>query len=219
MGDDGLLGRVKQKLIDTKQKWAGEGRLLTGAVADPATRLPPGQREVKNWPVLDLGVQPNVPVKTWRLDVDGLVANPISWSWAEFAGRATAQTTSDIHCVTAWSRFDNHWTGLPTRALLDIVQPKPEARFVIEYSADGYTTNVPLADFAGEDVLLAHSWEGKPITREHGGPVRLVLPKLYFWKSAKWLTRLEFVAEDRACFWEQRGYHMRGDPWAEERYG
>ena len=99
------------------------------------------------------------------------------------------------------------------------MQPKPEARFVIEYSADGYTTNVPLADFAGEDVLLAHSWEGKPITREHGGPVRLVLPKLYFWKSAKWLTRLEFVAEDRACFWEQRGYHMRGDPWAEERYG
>jgi DMSO/TMAO reductase YedYZ molybdopterin-dependent catalytic subunit len=226
MNDDGLLGRVKQKLIETKQRWAGEGRLLTGAHADKslaasdqATRLPPGQREVKNWPVLDLGVQPNVPVKTWRLDIDGLVANPTSWSWAEFAQRAQVEMTSDIHCVTAWSRYDNHWTGMATRALLDIVQPQPEARFVIEHSADGYTTNVPLADFAGEGVLLAHSWEGKPLSREHGGPVRLVLPKLYFWKSAKWLTRLEFVADDRACFWEQRGYHMRGDPWAEERYG
>ena len=219
MGDDGLLGRVKQKLIEAKQRWAGEGRLLTGAAADPATRLPPGQRQVENWPVLDLGVQPNVPVKTGRLDVDGLVGNPISWSWAEFAPQAKASMTSDIHCVTAWSRYDNRWTGMPTRAVLEIVRPRPEARFVIEHSADGYTTNVPLADFAGEDVLLAHSWEGKPLSREHGGPVRLVLPKLYFWKSAKWLTRLEFVAEDRACFWEQRGYHMRGDPWAEERYG
>ncbi len=226
MGDEGLLGRVKQKLIETKQKWAGEGRLLTGTPADQSraardqgARLPPGQREVKNWPVLDLGVQPNVPVKTWRLDVDGLVANPISWSWAAFAPQARAEMVSDIHCVTAWSRFDNRWTGMPARALLDIVQPKPEARFVIQYSADGYDTNVPLADFAGDDVLLAHSWEGQPLTREHGGPVRLVLPKLYFWKSAKWLTRLEFVAADRACFWEQRGYHMRGDPWAEERYG
>jgi DMSO/TMAO reductase YedYZ molybdopterin-dependent catalytic subunit len=219
MTDDGVLGRVKQRLIETKQRWAGEGRLLTGAAGDPATRLPPGQREVKNWPVLDLGLQPNVPTQAWRLDVDGLVGNPISWSWAEFASRATAEITSDIHCVTAWSRFDNHWTGLPARALLDIVQPQPEARFVIQYSADGYDTNVPLADFAGDDVLLAHSWDGEPLTREHGGPVRLVLPRLYFWKSAKWLTRLEFVAEDRACFWEQRGYHMRGDPWTEERYG
>jgi DMSO/TMAO reductase YedYZ molybdopterin-dependent catalytic subunit len=219
MSEDGLLGRVKQKLIETKQKWAGEGRLLTGTHADRGTRLPPGQREVKNWPVLDLGVQPSVPVKTWRLDVDGLVGNPISWSWAEFARHADVEMISDIHCVTAWSRFDNHWTGMKTKALLDIVQPKPEARFVIEHSADGYTTNVPLADFAGDDVLLAHSWAGKPLAREHGGPVRLVLPKLYLWKSAKWLTRLEFVAADRACFWEQRGYHMRGDPWAEERYG
>jgi DMSO/TMAO reductase YedYZ molybdopterin-dependent catalytic subunit len=219
MGDDGLLGRVKQKLIETKQRWAGEGRLLTGTHGDRGVRLPPGQRAVKNWPVLDLGVQPNVPVKAWRLDVDGLVAKPISWSWADFAPHARVEMASDIHCVTAWSRFDNHWTGMPAKALLAIVQPKPEARFVIEHGADGYTTNVPLADFARDDVLLAHSWEGQPLAREHGGPVRLVLPKLYFWKSAKWLTRLELVAEDRACFWEQRGYHMRGDPWAEERYG
>ncbi|MFM7347456.1 MAG: sulfite oxidase-like oxidoreductase [Tagaea sp.] len=217
--DDGLFGQIKQKLVDTKRKWSAEGRLLTGASADPATRLPPGQREVKNWPVLDLGIQPDVSAKTWRLDVGGLVENPISWSWPEFARQKQVDFVSDIHCVTAWSRFDNRWRGVSTRHLLDLVKPKPEAKFVVQHSYDGYTTNVPLSYFADEDVLLAHEWEGKPISREHGGPVRLVLPKLYFWKSAKWLTKLEFVAEDQAGFWEVRGYHMRGDPWTEERYG
>jgi len=218
--DDSMLGKVRQKLVETKQKWAGEGRLLTGERADPAAqRLPPGQREVKNWPVLDLGIQPDVPAAKWRLDVTGLVESPLAWSWADFAAQPQVTFTSDIHCVTAWSRFDNTWQGVSTRHLLDLVRPKPEAKFVIQHSYDGYTTNVPLADFAGEDVLLAWRWEGQPIAREHGGPVRLVLPRLYFWKSAKWLTKLDFVAEDRACFWEQRGYHMRGDPWKEERYG
>jgi DMSO/TMAO reductase YedYZ molybdopterin-dependent catalytic subunit len=219
-GDETPIGKVRQKLVETKQKWAGEGRLLTGRPADPrAERLPPGQREVRNWPVLDLGVQPPVPTEKWRLDVAGLVENRISWSWADFLAEARATVTSDIHCVTAWSRFDNRWEGVPTRRLLELVQPKPEAKFVIQHSYDGYTTNVALADFAGEDVLLAHRWEGQPIGREHGGPVRLVLPKLYFWKSAKWLTRLEFVEIDKPGFWELRGYHNRGDPWMEERYG
>jgi DMSO/TMAO reductase YedYZ molybdopterin-dependent catalytic subunit len=217
--DDGIFGQFKQKLVDTKRKWSAEGRLLTGASADPATRLPPGQREVKNWPVLDLGIQPDVSAKTWRLDAAGLVENPISWNWAEFARQPQVDFVSDIHCVTAWSRFDNRWRGVSTRHLLDIVKPKPEAKFVVQHSYDGYTTNVPLSYFADDDVLLAHEWEGKPISREHGGPVRLVLPKLYFWKSAKWLTKLEFAAEDKAGFWEVRGYHMRGDPWTEERYG
>jgi DMSO/TMAO reductase YedYZ molybdopterin-dependent catalytic subunit len=218
--DGGILGKVRKKLVESKQKWAGEGRLLTGEAADPATRrLPPGQKEVKNWPVLDLGIQPAIPAGRWRLDVDGLVENPISLSWAELRALPQATITSDIHCVTAWSRFDNRWEGVTTRTLLDLVRPRPEARFVIQHGYDGYTVNVPLADLGGEDVLLAHSWEGQPITTEHGGPVRLVLPKLYFWKSSKWLNRLEFVAEDRACFWEERGYHMRGDPWKEERYG
>ncbi len=218
--DESLLGKVRQKLVETKQKWAGEGRLLTGETADPKTRrLPPGQREVKNWPVLDLGIQPDVPPEKWQLTVDGLVENPVTWSWADFIAQPQVTRTSDIHCVTAWSRFDNHWEGVATRHLLDVVRPKPEARFVIQHSYDGYTTNVPLEAFAGEDVLLACRWEGKPITREHGGPVRLVLPKLYFWKSAKWLARLEFVAQDRPGFWEVRGYHNYGDPWREERYG
>ena len=220
MSDESMLGRFKAKLIETKQRWAREERLITGKRADAEhRRLPPGQREVKNWPVLDLGVQPDVPAGRWRLDIDGAVEAPLSWSWADFAAQPQADIVSDIHCVTAWSRYDNRWTGVTTRHLLDLIKPRPDARFVIEHSYDGYTTNVPLADFAGEDVILAHSWQGRPLTREHGGPVRLVLPALYFWKSAKWLSRLEFVAEDRASFWEQRGYHMRGDPWAEERYG
>jgi DMSO/TMAO reductase YedYZ molybdopterin-dependent catalytic subunit len=221
MAEDGpILGKIKQKLVESKRKWADEGRLLTGRTADPAAeRLPPGQREVKNWPVLDLGVQPSVTTANWRLDVDGLVENKVSWSWDDFRNRATAQITSDIHCVTAWSRFDNRWEGLRTRDLLDIVQPRPDAKYVVQHSYDGYTTNVSLDDFAGEDVLLAWRWEGEPITREHGGPVRLVLPGLYFWKSAKWLTRLEFVAIDRPGFWEVRGYHNHADPWKEERYG
>jgi DMSO/TMAO reductase YedYZ molybdopterin-dependent catalytic subunit len=218
--DGGLLGKVKQKLVDTKQKWAAEGRLLTGETprAD-RPRLPPGQREVKNWPVLDLGIQPEVTTETWRLEVDGLVECPITWRWADLLAQPQVEMTSDIHCVTQWSRYDNRWLGVALKHLLAQVRPKPEARFVIQTAFDGYTTNVPLADLDDDDVILAHRWLGEPISREHGGPVRLVLPKLYFWKSAKWLQRFTFVAEDKPGFWEERGYHMRGDPWAEERYG
>lgn len=214
-----MLGKVKAKLIETKQKWASEGRLLTGESAAPVVRLPPGQREVKNWPILDLGIQPEVTTANWKLEVEGLVETPVTLDFAAFMALPQVETVSDIHCVTQWSRFDNAWAGVTTRALLALVRPRPEARYVIQTSYDGYTTNLPLADFAGEDVLLAHRWEGEPIAREHGGPVRLVLPKLYFWKSAKWLTKLSFVAEDQPGFWEVRGYHMRGDPWKEERYG
>jgi DMSO/TMAO reductase YedYZ molybdopterin-dependent catalytic subunit len=214
-----MLDKVKAKLIATKQKWASEGRLLTGESAEPVVRLPPGQREVKNWPVLDLGILPEVTTANWKLEVEGLVEAPLTLDFADFMALPQVEAVSDIHCVTQWSRFDNAWAGVATRELLARVRPRPEARFVIQTSYDGYTTNLPLADFAGEDVLLAHRWEGAPIAPEHGGPVRLVLPKLYFWKSAKWLTKLSFVAEDQPGFWEVRGYHMRGDPWKEERYG
>lgn len=218
--DDGMLGKVMAKLVKTKQKWARDGRLLTGEVAQPdLVRLPPGQREVKNWPVLDLGIQPEVTKDSWRLEVDGLVENPLTWNFRDFTAQPQVTIRSDIHCVTQWSRFDNIWQGVATRHLLGLVKPRSEAKFVIQTSYDGYTTNIPLADLAGEDVLFAHRWEGEEISREHGGPVRLVLPKLYLWKSAKWLTKLSFVAEDKPGFWEVRGYHMRGDPWNEERYG
>ncbi len=207
------------KLTRTKEKWAREGRFLTGRVTRPEDqRLPPGQHLTKDWPVLDLGVMPPISRERWRLDVYGAIDNPIFWTFAEFAAQKQVQFTSDIHCVTTWSRYDNEWEGLATRELLAACQPREDARFVVLHAHDGYTTNLALEDFAAEDALLAHSWSGQPLTEEHGGPVRLVVPHLYFWKSAKWLQAIEFVTEDAPGFWEVRGYHNRGDPWAEQRY-
>ena len=207
------------KLTRTKEKWAREGRFLTGRVTRPEDqRLPPGQHLTKDWPVLDLGVMPPISRERWRLDVYGAIDNPIFWTFAEFAAQKQVQFTSDIHCVTTWSRYDNEWEGLATRELLAACQPGEDARFVVLHAHDGYSTNLALEDFAAEDALLAHSWSGQPLTEEHGGPVRLVVPHLYFWKSAKWLQAIEFVTEDAPGFWEVRGYHNRGDPWAEQRY-
>ncbi|PDT90305.1 sulfite oxidase-like oxidoreductase [Bradyrhizobium sp. Y36] len=207
------------KLTRTKEKWAREGRFLTGKIARPEDqRLPPGQHLTKDWPVLDLGVVPPISRERWRLDVYGSVETPVFWTFAEFSAQKQAQFTSDIHCVTTWSRYDNEWEGLATRELLAACQPREDARFVTLHSYDGYTTNLALEDFAAEDALLAHSWSGQPLTEEHGGPVRLVVPHLYFWKSAKWLQAIEFLTEDAPGFWEVRGYHNRGDPWAEQRY-
>jgi DMSO/TMAO reductase YedYZ molybdopterin-dependent catalytic subunit len=217
---DGLLGQVRRKLIEAKRAWAREGRLLTGKTGDrERDRLPPGQHEVRNWPVLDLGVQPDIPIEKWRLTLDGLVENPVRWTWQDFLAQPVTRLTSDIHCVTAWSRFDNRWEGVSARHVISVVRPRPEAKFVVLHSFDTYTTNVALDAFDDEDVLLAHRWEDAPIPREHGGPVRVVIPKLYFWKSAKWVKRIEFAAADRPGFWEIRGYHNAGDPWREERYG
>jgi len=207
------------KLTRTKEKWAREGRFLTGRITRPEDqRLPPGQHLTKDWPVLDLGVVPPVSRERWRLDVYGAIENPVFWTFAEFTAQKQAQFTSDIHCVTTWSRYDNEWEGLATRELLAACQPREDARFVVLHSYDGYTTNLALDDFAAEDALLAHSWSGQPLTEEHGGPVRLVVPHLYFWKSAKWLQRIEFREDDKPGYWEVRGYHNRGDPWEEQRY-
>ncbi|AWK88070.1 sulfite oxidase-like oxidoreductase [Azospirillum thermophilum] len=212
-------GAVRDKLVAAKERWARDGRALTGTTADPARdRLPPGQRLVEDWPVLDLGVQPRVTTGNWSLTVDGLVENPLRWSWDDFQAQPQERFLSDIHCVTTWSRYDNTWQGVSARHLLSVVRPKPEARFVLFHAYDGYTTNVALEDFAADDVLLATSWEGQPISRDHGGPVRVVVPKLYFWKSAKWVKRIELLAEDRKGYWEVRGYHNHADPWTEERY-
>jgi DMSO/TMAO reductase YedYZ molybdopterin-dependent catalytic subunit len=216
---DGLLAKARRKLVESKQRWAREGRLLTGHASRPEEqRLPPGQRKVENWPVLDLGIQPAVAIEHWRLGVAGLVETPLTWDWAGFRALPVFRNVSDIHCVTAWSRFDNAWEGVSARDILAAARPKPEARFVVFHSYDDYTTNLPLADFAEPDVLLAHSWQGRPLPREHGGPIRAIVPKLYFWKSAKWIRRIELVAEDRSGFWEERGYNNHGDPWREERY-
>ncbi len=218
--DTGLLGQIKQKLLDSKKKWADEGRLITGKTGDRRLdRLPPGQHEVKNWPVLDLGVQPKVEAWEWGLTVDGLVENPITWSFQDFLAQPQFEDVSDIHCVTAWSRFDNHWEGVSAAHILSVVKPRPAANHVVFHSYDGYTTNLTLANFSDPDVLLAYKWEGEQIPRNHGGPVRAIVPKYYFWKSAKWLKRIEFVDRDRPGFWELRGYHNEGDPWLEDRYG
>jgi len=213
-------GRPREKLIARKQEWAREGRLLTG-LPDPEgrERLPPGQRLGREWPVLDLGVQPDVTEQKFRLDVDGEVAHPLSLSLVEFMALPQSESVSDMHCVTQWSRYDNQWRGVAARALLEMVQPRQNARHVIFHAHDGYTTNVRLDQFDQPDVALVHSWDGKPITREHGGPVRVLIPRLYLWKSAKWARRLEFTRDDRPGFWEVRGYHNNADPWLEERYG
>ena len=210
----------KDKLVRTKEGWARAGRLLTGKAGDPAIdRLPPGQRLVENWPVLDLGIQPDVPKSDWRLTIDGSVEQPIAWDWAAFMAQPQIEDVSDIHCVTQWSRYDNRWQGVPTRHVIDLARPRPETRHVILHGYDGYMTNVTIEAFTGEGCLIAHAHNGQPITREHGGPARLVIPRYYFWKSAKWLKRIEFAAADRPGFWEVRGYHNIGDPWAEQRYG
>lgn len=207
------------KLTRTKQRWAQEGRFLTGRTARPAAaRLPPGQHVVTDWPVLDLGLQPSIPLDRWELRVFGAVAESVTLDWAAFQALPQRREVSDIHCVTTWSRYDNAWDGVATSDLLAMVQPHPTARFVVLHSHDGYTTNLPLEDFAAEEAILAHSWQGAPLPVVHGGPLRLVVPHLYFWKSAKWLHRIEILTADRPSYWEVRGYHDRGDPWAEQRY-
>lgn len=212
-------GRPNDKLIRARQAWAREGRLLTGRTADPGRqRLPPGQRQVTDWPVLDLGIQPEVTEADWSLGVGGLVEHPLRWSWDDFLAQPQMTITTDIHCVTSWSRYDNEWQGVTARHLLGLVKPKAEARFLMLHSHDGYSANLPLERFADEDVLLAWSWQGRPLDRAHGGPVRLVVPRLYFWKSAKWLRAITFSDSDSPGYWERRGYHNDGDPWTEERY-
>ena len=181
-------------------------------------RLPPGQVETRKWPVLHAGRVPDVDLGRWRLAVTGLVERPLSMSWSELAALPRQETLCDIHCVTRWSRFDNVFGGVPVRAVLALAGVRPAARYVLVHAEQGFTTNLPLTDLDREANLLALSHGGEPLTPEHGGPVRLLVPHLYFWKSAKWVTGFELLAEDRAGFWEEGGYHMRGDPWREERY-
>jgi DMSO/TMAO reductase YedYZ molybdopterin-dependent catalytic subunit len=207
------------KLTRTKQRWAEEGKFLTGRHSRPETeRLPPGQHLVKNWPVLDLGIQPDISTAEWQLRIDGAVERPAVWDWSTYLAQPQSETVSDIHCVTTWSRYDNRWTGITTQDLLAAVSPTSAAAFVTLTSQDGYTTNLTLTDFAAENAMLVHSWEGTPLTPEHGGPARLIVPHLYLWKSAKWLHRITFQTKEHPGYWELRGYHMRGDPWNEERY-
>lgn len=183
------------------------------------TRLPPGQTLTAKWPVLDLGDQPNITLKDWRLTVAGRVETPIDWDWETFLAQPQETISNDIHCVTRWSRLDNTWEGVTARHLLSVIRPRTDARFLIFHGHDGYTTNVPLEHFDRPGSLLAHTWEGQPIGREHGGPVRPIIPSLYLWKSAKWMKHITVTDQDVPGYWETRGYHDVGDPWKEERFG
>lgn len=182
-------------------------------------RLPPGQIITRKWPVLHFGTVPAVDLAAWRFDVYGAVEQPLSLSWADLQALPRQQTVCDIHCVTRWSRYDNAFEGVPVREILARARPRASAGFVLVHAENGFTTNLPLADLDRPANLLATTHDGEPLPAEHGGPVRLLVPHLYFWKSAKWVRGFELLEEDYPGFWEQNGYHMRGDPWAEERYG
>jgi DMSO/TMAO reductase YedYZ molybdopterin-dependent catalytic subunit len=183
------------------------------------SRIPPGQILTRKWPVLHWGPVPKLELASWRLRVWGAVEEPFEIGWEEFQALPHASVVCDLHCVTSWSRFDSPFAGVPVRDLLARARPHATARFAMVHAAPDYTTNLPLADLDREENLVADGFGGEPLPPEHGGPARLLVPHLYLWKSAKWITGLELREVDEAGFWEQNGYHMRGDPWREERYG
>ena len=181
-------------------------------------RLPPGQIQTSKWPVLHYGSVPHIDLAKWSLRVDGLVAQPQHWDWGEFQKLPRVQVLSDIHCVTRWSRYDNLWEGVALKEVLRRAAPKAPARFAIVHAAQGFTTNLPLSELDQDDVLLADKHDGEPLAPDHGWPLRLVVPRRYFWKSAKWVERIELSERDSPGFWERNGYHNEADPWHEERF-
>jgi DMSO/TMAO reductase YedYZ molybdopterin-dependent catalytic subunit len=179
-------------------------------------RVPPGQYVTEGFPVLSAGPTPRIDLAEWRLEIDGQVDRPRSWSWDEFTALAAEEITVDIHCVTKWTKLDSRWTGVALDTLLDGVETS--ARHVLAHSYGGYTTNLPLEDLIGGKAWVAYRYDGEPLAPEHGGPARLLVPHLYFWKSAKWVRGLLLSADDEPGFWESLGYHNYGDPWRQQRY-
>jgi DMSO/TMAO reductase YedYZ molybdopterin-dependent catalytic subunit len=215
--------------VDREKNQAAEAPSHAGLPADvivsPDTRrtdrVPPGQSRTLKWPVLDASGPPAIDLAKWRFRIAGLVGKEVEWNWEEFLALPRVRVFSDFHCVTRWSRLGNLWEGVSARELLQRAGGVcPEAHYAMAYGYDrGWTTNLPVEHLLSEDALVADRHDGEPITAEHGGPARLIVPQLYAWKSAKWVAGLELIAEDRPGFWEANGYHMRGDPWTEERYG
>jgi len=218
------MKRLKPGTVDVRF----EGRAPAGAGAPNRhgmPRIPPGQREVKNWPVLDLGDEPIVPLDEWRLEVGGACENPFRLDWAQFLALPQIDDVSDFHCVTTWSRLDNRWRGVRFQAIAEMAVPLATARFVectgydrMPGTSIPYTTNLPLERALDPDVLLVHAWDGAPLPVEHGGPCRMITPRLYAWKGAKWIRRIEFLEKDRPGFWEVRGYSNSAEPWFDDRY-
>jgi DMSO/TMAO reductase YedYZ molybdopterin-dependent catalytic subunit len=185
------------------------------AVAD---RVPPGQYLTEKFPVLHYGSVPAANLATWDFKVYGEVDNPFRLTWDEFEALPRKQVTTDIHCVTRWTKLDTHWEGVPIQAILERAQVRPAAAFVVGHAEQGYTANVPLSVLDDDDVLLADTYDGEPLTPEHGYPLRLIVPKRYFWKGPKWIRGLEFLTHDQLGFWERYGYNNAADPWKEERF-
>jgi DMSO/TMAO reductase YedYZ molybdopterin-dependent catalytic subunit len=181
-------------------------------------RVPPKQRVTDGFPVLQYGDVPQMDIETWNLRIFGLVEKEITWNWGEFQQLPMTSSTNDIHCVTGWSKLDNVWEGVFVQELMKEVQLLPEAEYVLLHAEGGWTTNLPLEDFLSAGSLLATKHNGEELALEHGWPVRVVVPHLYFWKSAKWLRGIEFMAKDQPGFWEKNGYHMYGDPWKSQRF-
>ena len=181
-------------------------------------QLPPDQYEVKKWPVLDIGLSPIVPQEKWKLTIDGAVHNAVTIDWSEMLALPQVHDTSDFHCVTKWSRFDMTWVGVRFSDVVSLAEPLETARYAMIHGYDGYTTNVPLSEALKDDVLLAHTADGQPLERAHGGPIRMITPQLYAWKGTKWIKRIELMTEDRPGFWEERGYSMSALPWRNDRY-
>lgn len=187
------------------------------AERDP--RLPPGQYDTgSTWPVLTAEPTPHLDLSTWSFGIEGLVERPARWSWNEIHSLPGATFEGDIHCVTTWSKLGMRFDGVSLDTLLDVAGPRSNATHVVAFSHTGYTTNLPIADVVGGKAWVAWEVDGKPLPIEHGGPARLLVPHLYFWKSAKWVAGLRLLDHDEPGFWEQRGYHNRGDPWLEQRY-
>jgi DMSO/TMAO reductase YedYZ molybdopterin-dependent catalytic subunit len=226
---------LAERKADFARKQARQGRGLAGGATPRGSgppnrhgmpRLPGGQREVHNWPVLDLGDLPDVSLADWRLEVDGLVARPLVLTWSDFLALPQTDDTSDFHCVTTWSRMDLRWRGVRFSDLVALAAPEPAARFVVTtgYDVDAssrepYTTNLALDEAMKPDVLLVHTVDGAPLPREHGGPCRMITPQLYAWKGAKWIRRITLAANNLPGFWERRGYSNTALPWLEDRYG
>ena len=209
---------MKESYIAAKERWARKMAGKAGREIPSTDRLPPGQRLVDNFPVLDLGVQPEIPLDQWELKIHGKVASPVSLNWEQFNALPVFEDTSDFHCVTTWSQFDMVFAGVSFFTLADLVNPLPEASHVYFKSYDGYTTNNTLDTMMDDDVLIAHSWKGAPLTRDHGGPARVIVPKLYAWKGAKWIKEIIFLDRDLLGYWELRGYSNTADPFKEERF-
>ena len=209
---------MKDAYIAAKERWARKMAGQERSAPRSTDRLPPGQRQVHNFPVLDLGVRPAVPLEKWELKIRGHVENPVTLTWQQFLALPQFKDVSDFNCVTTWSQFDMKWEGVAFFTIAELVRPKPEATHVFFKSYDGYSTNNPLAVCLDDDVLIAHKWKGNPLSVEHGGPARVIIPKRYAWKGAKFVREITFLDRDILGFWEVRGYSNTADPWIEDRF-